>query len=389
MRLLFCLILSFLSAAQCFGQPKTIRVAGWNVEGNGNDIDPALIERQLGQKNGIDIWGLSEVRPQMFDAMVRGAAIGENARFDIVRGSTGNNIRLAIVFDTSKVDLLSSEELRNRVFNRHRAPLVAKFRGRSTGTEFLFMVNHLASGSASANLAQAQFLNNWATRQSLPVVMVGDLNFRVSVPTGLGRPGYDVLRFGNWFELAPIFITRTGANFNSVLDHVFIANRHLAPGWSGEARILNRSGDSPSTTSNFSDGPRESDHLPVDATLTLRGNGGTGDGGTGDGGTGATGPRITALVPNPRGSDRNRESVTIGNTTGSDISLSDWVLQDDDGGEFDLTGTIAANSRKKFTLDTTLLLGNSGDTLTLVDPSGRVVQTVTYSSATSGQVIRP
>ena len=35
------------------------------------------------------------------------------------------------------------------------------------------------------------------------------------------------------------------------------------------ARILNRNGDKPATTKNFSDGNQESDHRPVDAVLTF------------------------------------------------------------------------------------------------------------------------
>ena len=106
-------------------------------------------------------------------------------------------------------------------------------------------------------------------------------------------------------------------------------------------------------------------------------------------GMGTAGPRIVSLVPNPQGTDRDRETVTIGNGTGSDVSLRDWVLEDDDGGEFSLTGTIPANGTKTFRLDRSLLLGNAGDTVTLVNPSGRIVQTVTYSAARSGQVITP
>ena len=105
------------------------------------------------------------------------------------------------------------------------------------------MVNHLASGSASANRAQANALNLWAEEQELPVINVGDFNFRLNLSSGSVRPGYDIMRNGPWFELEPIFRARTQANFNSILDHVFIANRDAAVGWSGEARILNRIGD--------------------------------------------------------------------------------------------------------------------------------------------------
>lgn len=298
MRYVFCCMLVGLFCTLAQGQ-VTLRVCGWNVEGisNNGDVDPALIESQLAAKDGVDIWGLSEVNPNFFDEFERGAAMGEGSPFEVIPGTTGGDIRLAIIFDTSKVDLLGSDELNLPQFSNHRAPLVARFRGKTTGQEFLFMVNHLASGNASSNQAQANALNTWANQQTLPVINVGDFNFRLNLTSGSVRPGLGIMTNGPWHELQPVFRARTQANFNSILDHVFIANRQAAMGWTGVARIINRNGDQVSNTTNFSDTSSESDHRPVDAILTLQTAppGGSGGGG---GGTASLENRVEALEGN-------------------------------------------------------------------------------------------
>ena len=254
-----------------------IRVAGWNMEGNGNDIDPALLEEQLGEKENIDIWGLSEVRPTLFDEFEQGAEEGEDSDFKTVKGTSGNNILLAIIYDTSAVDLLDQQELDDAVFATHRAPLVAHFRGQRSGQEFLFMVNHLARGSADARLAQATFLNKWASNQNLPVIAVGDYNLDFHIERGdFGDrdPAFDAMSADGHFEwLRPRTLVKTQANdnFMTVLDFVFVAN--VEPfqemGWNGMSRILGRSGDFVATAIDFDDSRDESDHRPVDAIFTL------------------------------------------------------------------------------------------------------------------------
>lgn len=96
---------------------------------------------------------------------------------------------------------------------------------------------------------------------------------------------------------------------------------------------------------------------------------------------------IVALVPNPRGADGGRESVVLGNRTQTKLSVSGWKLLDDDGGSFELSGTIEPGSAITFTLDENLTLGNSGDIVWLQTPTNRVAHAAEYFTARSGQFV--
>jgi hypothetical protein len=70
------------------------------MQGRG-EADLAVLQRQLAEKEGIDIWGLREVLPERLEAYVEGAADGEGSEFASILGATGEDIRLAIVYDTA------------------------------------------------------------------------------------------------------------------------------------------------------------------------------------------------------------------------------------------------------------------------------------------------
>lgn len=112
----------------------------------------------------------------------------------------------------------------------------------------------------------------------------------------------------------------------------------------------------------------------------------------GDGGSGGTPSTdqsifIMALMPNPMGQDENNETVTLANSTDVDVSIDQWRLEDDDNGVFTLSGTVPAGGATAVRLNSSLQLGNSGDTVRLRKPSGEVVQTIGYSSASSGRFV--
>ena len=267
--LLFAVLPFCLACSASAENSVSLRIVTWNVEGNGDDISPQLIKQQLADKDGVDIWCLQEVRPGLFDDFEQGAEVGEGADFDTIKGSTGGGIRLAIVYNTARLELLDVEQLNSDKFSNHRKPLIAHFKGKESGVEFLVMNNHLASGDASANFDQALVLNDWAGGQTLPIVCTGDDNFRENVTTGNARPGLDEMRDGPWRELMPLSRMRTFANFNSVLDRFMVANEEAVNGWSAVTRVLRRNGDAPATTLNFSDTDEESDHRPVETVFTV------------------------------------------------------------------------------------------------------------------------
>ena len=127
---------------------------------------------------------------------------------------------------------------------------------------------------------------------------------------------------------------------------------------------------------------RASDHLPVFAEFVF--------GVEPEEPTPVSQVRITSLLPNPAGADAGREEVTLGNFTGSSVSLSGWKLRDASGNEFGLTGAVAAGARRTFVMaSNSMPLTNSGDEVTLIDNTGTTRHLVSYTEvqAKSGQVV--
>ena len=263
-------VILFFFALPAHAETIEFRIAAWNMESG--DSSDTLLKSQLGAKKGIEIWGLSEVRNNTAaQAFEEGAEIGESSNFETILRTTGGGDRLAIIYNADRLTLIGHEELTVGLFRRHRAPLVAHFRGNSTGTEFKVMVNHLARGDANARHDQANFLNTWVQSETLPIAAVGDFNFDYHVTFGDGGnrdQGFDnMIKDGHWIWLKPEPLLKTQASrrFNSVLDFVFVANP--PSNWAGKSTILKRAGDEPATARGFDDSSDETDHRPVDAMV--------------------------------------------------------------------------------------------------------------------------
>jgi len=89
---------------------------------------------------------------------------------------------------------------------------------------------------------------------------------------------------------------------------------------------------------------------------------------------------IVAALPNPVGTDRGHELVTLLNTTAAGIDLSGWGLMDAAGGRQALTGSIVGAGVAQVTAVGAVQLGNQGDTISLVDSSGSIIDQVTYTA---------
>ncbi len=257
--------LAFPAAAQ------QLTVIGFNVESGG--ADPQVIAATIAPIDGTDIWGFSEVQnadwAEMFE---EAAAIGENASFDQILGTTGRGDRLLIIYDEDRFEKLRHMELHHlNIDGTVRAPLVAHFREKATGTEFLFVVNHLArgdkrNGTKNRRHKQAQGLNEWARQQTLPVIAVGDYNFDWNLPNGDTDHdrGYDLLTAGSafvWVRPPSLIPTLCSDRFTSVLDFVFVAGE--AKNWMDSSEIL-------FSNSNYCpDDDTTSDHRPVLARFDL------------------------------------------------------------------------------------------------------------------------
>jgi len=89
---------------------------------------------------------------------------------------------------------------------------------------------------------------------------------------------------------------------------------------------------------------------------------------------------IVAALPDPVGTDRGHELVTLLNTTASTVELAGWTLADAAGGRQNLTGTLPAGGVLQLTTGGAVQLGNQGDSLVLIDPSGASVDQVAYTA---------
>jgi hypothetical protein len=241
---------------------ELLKVIGYNVESSGaTSVGP-----RLAAEPGVDVWGLCEIRASFAPAVRDRAAVSEGAPFELVRGATGNDGRLAIVYNAARLELVRSVELMHvQLSPGIRAPLVAQFRARSSGTEFLFVVNHLhGQPGHQRRHEQAQLLNAWAAQQSLPVIAVGDYNFDYAVTNGdLDHDaGFDFLTANGVFRwVRPAALVKTqNSGHNSVLDFVFASG--AAQSWAVDSTIVVLPGDFPDTAAT-------SDHRPVVGRFNL------------------------------------------------------------------------------------------------------------------------
>jgi len=263
-------------ASICYAQAD-IRMVCWNLEGNGQaKLD--FIERALEEKDGVHLWGLVEVRENRADKYAEAIGADESGEFKSLLGTTGNNIRLQIVYDSDKLELVESEELTDEFddlasISRQRIPLVGHFKGKATGQEFKFVVVHLNRGDVALRHQQATKLRQWAIAQGLPVIMCGDFNVDFHVfngDSGVRDQGFDNLIEGGlvkWLRPVSLVKTEDSDRFVTVLDFFFYTNETI--GWSGESRILDREGDQVATELDFDDNSTTPDHRPVDAVLHM------------------------------------------------------------------------------------------------------------------------
>ena len=241
---------------------RDLTVVAWNLESG--DADPRVIAARLGEFQGVDLWGLSEVNgaedARLFEV---GAEVGEAANFTRILGSSGGGDRLLLLYDEDRFDLVRRGELDGiNVRGNVRAPLYAHLRDAHTGVEFIFMVNHLYRSDDAARHWQAAALNDWAEAQALPIVAVGDYNFDWDVAEGERDhdAGYDNLTAdGVWAWVRPAALVSTqDSRYDDVLDFIFTAN--AAQAWPARAEIVVTPGD-------FPDDATTSDHRPVLATF--------------------------------------------------------------------------------------------------------------------------
>ncbi len=265
-------------AMVCSGQVP-LTVVGWNVEqGYKPEAEITWIEDRLTEIDRVDIWGLTEISREYVDEYTSAIEADEGSPFAaVVSEMTHGTDLMAVVYDADRFEKLWHAELvgfnyalsKNTRFQR--PPLAVHFKDTVSGQHFVVMVNHLARGNEDHRHTQAERLQQWGSKQNIPIIAVGDYNFDWDVENGDSNhdEGYDLMTSGGFFAwLRPGTLIRTqcsptnagGCRYNSVLDFVFVANE--AKQWQGVSEIMVKEGD-------FPDDDIKADHRPVMAKFIL------------------------------------------------------------------------------------------------------------------------
>lgn len=100
---------------------------------------------------------------------------------------------------------------------------------------------------------------------------------------------------------------------------------------------------------------------------------------------------ISAVLPNPSGSEVEGEWVELENISSDSMILNGWFLTDKLGRQKMLEGALSANETKRFSVRTpshqSMQLGNSGGQIVLYQADGEMIASVFYRKTSSDQVI--
>lgn len=261
----FIVLVWLLSSGVLFAQDKAPKfsVLDWNVEAGGSDVDTIL--KQLKELEPFEVMGLSEVPSASADKFT-GRWPGES----FILGSVGGNSRLLLAWNPQVFEKVSTLELKkvgeqDFAVGLQAAPLVAQLRHKATKQEVMFVMLHLARGSAELRKKQALLLIDWAKTQTLPIIAVGGFNFDYDFIKHKGNESFEAFTAVDTFQwVKPTHWADTNWSDrnkdgkddypDSMLDYVFVSG--AAKNWSLSCEVIVRPGDFPDTDST-------SDHRPV------------------------------------------------------------------------------------------------------------------------------
>ncbi len=247
--------------------PAVMSMIAFNVEGH-ESTPEGLAETVMDDVVGEAFWGLSEVPGRSFLQDLAASASGDPENpYEYEMGTTGGYVKLAMLWDPSQLELITSYELESiNVGGTGRAPLVGHFRAVENGAEFLIVTNHFWRSENRYRHEQGSLMNQWATEQTLPAITLGDFNFDWVVEGGDDDHdlGYDNMVAGatwSWLRPEELLMTQCNFNYTSVLDFVFVAGD--AQEWSASSEILN------TNHSYCRDDDERSDHRAVRADFVI------------------------------------------------------------------------------------------------------------------------
>jgi hypothetical protein len=94
---------------------------------------------------------------------------------------------------------------------------------------------------------------------------------------------------------------------------------------------------------------------------------------------------IVGAMVNPAGGGIEKETVILLNASPNAVKLDGWAITDKAKNRQRLSGTIAPAATLTVALKPPVQLGNSGGTITLLDPNGLKVDGVAYTAAQAGK----
>ena len=197
-----CLLfaLSFISLANASPVlADHLSVISYNVESDDiDDTDPQKVAEDIKKIAGADLWGFSEVANQDAADVFQEAVAYPGADFDSRLGTTGSNDKLQLAFNKNVLKLINWDQLDNS--GGTRAPLFARFEFIPNGQQFLFMVNHFNRGDEVKRQKQAKKVREWAKKETLPIIAVGDYNFDFDIQTKSNNKAFDIFLEDDVFE---------------------------------------------------------------------------------------------------------------------------------------------------------------------------------------------
>lgn len=101
--------------------------------------------------------------------------------------------------------------------------------------------------------------------------------------------------------------------------------------------------------------------------------------------------KVVALIPDPAGSDLFNETATVKNISTVPMTLAGWQLRDESGNVWALDPALIVQPDEAVALKrnrAALSMNNGGDTIELLAPDGRVVQTIAYNAVGVDEVVK-
>lgn len=370
-----------------FGSPDTFDVATWNLEwfgswreGPGDEARQLANVRTLMAALEIDLWAVEEVvSASQFDDLLAGLPYdGLLASDPSVDGSSdysSGEQKVGIVFRPDQLEVVAARTiLRERSWAfAGRPPLEVELRPVAGGGTFYLIVLH---AKAMAGLADWQRRRDGALalgdylaseRAGDDVLLMGDLNDDLDQSTRSSSPSpYANLVASYYFPTFAI----AQANQPTTVHGRLPIDHAMATGWLEQAYLRGSAAVFPADDYIDDYGDTTSDHLPVVMRFDVDSTGEP------------PALMINEILANEPGSDTAGEFVEIVNPAAEAVDAGGFTLSDSFGVRRVLpAGTAIAAGAALVVSGAGLGLDNAGETVTLADASGGVIDRVLYDGA--------